>query len=206
MKIYKFFGNLIELAYESGFWYGAVFAMRVFISCLFLLSAIPKMLGQGASPSLELISKIKARTASWYELEVTAAVYVWDVELKLPPSVLPMFGVVIITAILLLNLAPPPSNLGIGATIFLLAILGGGIHAWAFAYRSVKHSGAAFLSVFMLAAGLHDSFSFAAQRFLVVVVPIYIGFVVGSSLTVYRLNYGKVLGPKPPRRKRGNLI
>lgn len=180
-------------------------SLRLFISTLFCLSAIPKLLGIGKTPSPALLKKIKDRSASWFELEVAAAVHVWDHEFKLPVILLPFFATAVLISVLALNITPPPHSIGISAAIFQLVLMGGGIHVWVFVYQCVRLCRLTLLTIICIAILLRSSFSSLNMLAIAVICPIYLGFHAGSILTVYCLNYGKVLRKMPRKPKSSRL-
>ena len=161
---------------------------RMFVSSLFLVSAVPKLQGRGSVPLPALRAKIRSKLASWFELEVVAAAYVWRDEFKLPVVLMQPVSALIIGSTLALNFFPSPHTYGTLASMLLLAVLGAGLHAMLFVYKSPKHSVHALITALGLIFLQRHSFPRKYLYFWASVLPIYLGFICGSVITAYSIN------------------
>jgi hypothetical protein len=175
--------------------------LRLLVTPLFLVSAVSKLLGVGANPSPSLKIRIRNKTASWFDLEYTAAAHTWDKEFNMPPSLMRSFGVFAMICVLALNAFPPPHKYGVYAAMGLLTIMGGGFHTYMYPYRSLRHAVPALISSASIILLLRDSFQSGPEFFLHIALPLYIGFVSASAILVYRLNGGKFALKFPKKRK-----
>ena len=164
--------------------------LRLVVSSLFLTSAVPKLQGQGSSPPPALIGRILSKSASWFELEVDAAAYVWQHEFKLPLFLMRPISSLIIGTTLILNIFPSPHLFGTLASMLLLSVLGAGLHAMLLVYKSPKHALHAIFTAIGLIYLQRSHFIKTYAYFWASLLPVYFGFVCGSVITAYSLNGG----------------
>lgn len=117
----------------------AVLVFRVGVSIVFLLTALPKLLLWGRSPGRSIKDNIVWKRASWIDMEVTAAYHTWQVAFGYPTLLFRPLGLLLLAAVGVLNVFPPPSALGYNACFFLVMVLGGGMWTWLFNYKSPRH-------------------------------------------------------------------
>ena len=80
-------------------------------------------------------------------MEFTAAVYTWKDVFNYPAALIRPLGFLLLTSVVILNIAPPPSLYGRLSCYFYHILLGGAIYTWFVNYKSPKHSLPLFFSL-----------------------------------------------------------
>ncbi len=128
----------------------ALLVFRILVSLIFLLTSLPKVLLWGRAPGRSVKDNIVWKRASWFDLEVTAAYHTWQVAFGYPTLLLRPCGLMVLSAVAVLNIFPPPSALGYKACFFLVMLLGGGMWTWIFNYKSPRHCVPLFVTLLAL--------------------------------------------------------
>ena len=123
---------------------------RIAVTAIFTLTAVPKLLMWGRTPSRLVRDQLAGKRAAWLDMEVGAAAYTWKTAFGYPALLLRPVGAALLTAVVFLNVYPPPAPAGYRACFFLVMVLGGGLWTWLVNYRSPRHCVPLFATLLML--------------------------------------------------------